>query len=215
MARQPLLNSWEVTKNRQVRIQRFESSVFNSNSYVIDNGVVALIIDIGDFDSIRLYIDSERLTLSALFITHTHYDHIFGISKFLSHYPSTPIYTSEFGKMAFNNPKWNFSRYHEDVIAIESNNIRILQSGDTLNIAPKLFVNVLATPGHDSSCLSYIIDDNLFTGDSYIPGVKVVATFPKSDKLLASQWYTELALMSSLFNIYPGHGLPLIHRNLI
>lgn len=76
MARQPLLNSWEVTKNRQVRIQRFESSVFNSNSYVIDNGVVALIIDIGDFDSIRLYIDSERLTLSALFITHTHYDHI-------------------------------------------------------------------------------------------------------------------------------------------
>ena len=198
-----------------MRIKRFENSVFSSNSYVVDNGTIALIIDIGDFEPIKSYLDSERLTLGALFITHTHYDHIYGIRKFLEHFPSTPIYTSEFGKLAFNNPKWNFSRYHDDIIAIESENIRIASANMQLNIQNSFFVKVLATTGHDSSCLSYIIEDNLFTGDSYIPGIKVVATFPKSNKELATRWYSELASMSGKFNIYPGHGLPELKRNII
>lgn len=191
-----------------MHVKRFENSIFSSNSYVVDTGLSAFLIDIGDFEKILEYLEDEKLSISALFITHTHYDHIYGIRKFLNHFPTTPIYTSEFGKVAFNNPKWNFSRYHEDEIAVVSDNIQILHAGDILNLSDCFTVNVIATPGHDSSCLSYIIGDNLFTGDSYIPGVKVIASFPKSNKVLASQWYLELESMSDRFNIYPGHGLP-------
>ena len=68
-----------------------------------------------------------------------------------------------------------------------------------------LEVKVLATPGHDTSCLSYIIGDNLFTGDSYIPGIKVVAIWPKSDKKLAKESGERLRKMKQQYLIRAGH----------
>ena len=43
-------------------------------------------------------------------------------------------------------------------------------------------MEVFETPGHDKSCLTYKVENNVFSGDSYIPGVKVIASFPNSDR---------------------------------
>lgn len=195
-----------------IRVKRFENSVFSSNTFVIDDGFNAVIIDIGDFKPIFNYIKNMGLNVAALLITHAHYDHIYGVKNFITYYPNIPIYTSEFGKEAFAKPNWNFSRYHEDEISIESNNIKVLSDREILYVSHDIRINVIATPGHDMSCLSYKIEDNLFTGDSYIPGINVVATFPKSNKLLAKEWYSRLKEWSADFNIYSGHGIPLLKK---
>lgn len=180
--------------------------MFSSNTYVIDDGRNAVIFDIGDFGPVRRYLASENLTLQALFITHTHYDHIYGIRELMAAFPEMPIYTSEFGKEAFKKPNWNFSRYHDDEISIESDAIKILNDGDILEILDSAMLEVMATPGHDKSCLSYKIGELLLTGDSYIPGVKVVASFPNSNKADAKYWYEKLESMSASHAILPGHG---------
>lgn len=41
---------------------------------------------------------------------------------------------------------------------------------------------VIETPGHCPSCLTYYTDNYIFTGDSYIPNVKVVTKLPYGDK---------------------------------
>lgn len=187
-------------------IHRFENSVFNSNSYIINDGPQAVIVDIGDFNPLVNFINEHNLDLVALFITHTHYDHIYGIKEFMHQFPDIPIYTSEFGKIAFSKPNWNFSRYHDDNICIISDKIVPLQNKEVISISEALRVTAIATPGHDLSCISFRIDDALFTGDSFIPGIKVVDTFPKSDKLLAAHWYSILQGMAETYNIYPGHG---------
>ena len=46
-------------------------------------------------------------------------------------------------------------------------------------------MRVMFTPGHDVSCISYVIGKNVFTGDSYLPGIKTVMNFPRSNRALA------------------------------
>lgn len=189
-----------------MRIKRFENSIFSSNTYVIDDGHTAVIFDIGDTPSVFDHLEKSGFTPAALFITHTHYDHIYGIREFMSRFPGVHIYTSVFGKEAFKKPNRNFSRYHEDEISIESDSIKPLEDGETVRLSDNIEVTAIATPGHDQSCLTYRIGKILLTGDSYIPGIKVIASFPKSNKTDAAYWYARLQTLSATHTILPGHG---------
>ena len=189
-----------------MRVRQFINSVFSSNSFIIYDEVGnAFVIDPGDFQTLKEFIQENNLHLNGVLLTHVHYDHFYGLPRLMCEFPDVNIYTSENGKESLNNPKWNFSRYHDDPITIDSEKIKVLRDGDRLKFGDKEFL-IISTPGHDHSCITFKISDNLFTGDSFIPGIKVVDTFPKSDKILAGEWYQKLREMSSQFNIYPGHG---------
>ena len=62
------------------------------------------------------------------------------------------------------------------------------------------------TPGHSPCCVTWIIGDAVFTGDSYIPGVKTVANIPHSDKLMAAQSESAIRQLAEHRAIYPGHA---------
>ena len=127
----------------------------------------------------------------------------------LKKFPDAFIYTNEFGKNALQSPKINFSRYHEEVedfILLKPENVRVIKDGDQIELYDDASVEVFATPGHDESCLTYMIKNNLFTGDSYIPGLKVVTTFPYSNKEKALLSEQKIISLVHNCNIYPGHG---------
>ena len=193
-------------------IKQFVNSVYNSNTFLIHDDRVAVIVDLGDWTPVKEYLKSNKLEPLALLLTHTHYDHFYGLESFLSDYPDKPVYTSLLGKESLKNPKWNFSKYHENPLAIDSNQIKILEDGEKLSFPAFLIdgkpleIEAIATPGHDHSCLTYKLADKLFTGDSYIPDVKVVDNFPKSDKAFAKEWYDRLHSLSATHDIYPGHN---------
>ena len=189
-----------------MKVKRIVNSVFNSNTFIVHEDRKAIIIDIGDFEPLLNFTEENKLEIEALFITHTHYDHIYGIKKFMKQFPDVPIYTSSFGKKAFNKSNWNFSRYHEDPIEIESESIKVISGGDVINVFQDTDVKVLETPGHDKSSFTFRIGDYLFTGDSFIPGVKVIASFPNSNREDAQYWYERLKVMSASHIICPGHG---------
>lgn len=187
-------------------VYRIINSIFNSNTFIVCEDEKAIIIDIGDFSPLLKFIEESNLKIEALFITHTHYDHIYGIREFIIKFPNIPIYTSEFGKAALNKSNWNFSRYHNDEILIDSDSIKVLSDGTRIPVLGEYEIESIETPGHDKSSLSFRIGDLLFTGDSYIPGVKVIASFPNSNKEEARKWYEKLKEMSQNMNLYPGHG---------
>lgn len=189
-----------------LEVKQFINSVFNSNTYVIHDAHLCIIVDIGDFESVKSYIYKNKLAAKGLFITHTHYDHIYGVKKFMQEFSDVPVYTSEFGKKAFSKPNWNFSRYHGDEIALTSESIKTLSDQDIVKV-PGMNLQAISTPGHDKSCMTFRIGNNLFTGDSYIPGIKVIASFPNSNMQDALYWYNRLHNLSPYYDIYPGHGM--------
>ena len=70
-------------------------------------------------------------------------------------------------------------------------------------------VEVVSTPGHAEDCLSYIIEDWIFTGDSYIPFAKVFTKWPTSNKALALENEARLKEVAETrkLKVYPGHWI--------
>lgn len=74
----------------------------------------------------------------------------------------------------------------ENFVLSKLDNIKVVNHEGSILLDDGLLVNIIFTPGHEPSCISYLYNNYLFTGDSYIHGIKVVTTFPRSDKHLSS-----------------------------
>lgn len=190
-----------------MNIHRIINSVFTSNTYILDgDDAMTFLIDVGDVKPIIDFLHNKEKLVKFVFLTHTHYDHIYGLNKLLKFYPDCIVYTSLFGKEALGSDKLNFSRYHNDSILLSGDNIRVLHEGDKVEISTERTLEVFETPGHDKSCLTYRVGNNIFSGDSYIPGIKVIASFPNSNKYNAEVSKERIKRLSEGMNLYPGHG---------
>ena len=156
----------------EMNIHQIVNTVFTSNTCIlsIEGKMVMPLIGIGDITLIKQFVQEKGGTVQALFLTHTHYDHIYGIKDLLRLYPDCMVYTSSFGKEALGSDKLNFSRYHNDPVIWMGDNVTVLHENDKVEIFLGIFVEVFETSGHDKSCLTYKVENNVFSGDSYIPG---------------------------------------------
>lgn len=190
-------------------VRQFINSVYQSNSWMLHKKEypVAWLIDCGDYEPILDWLYKEQKTIGGIFLTHTHYDHIFGLHKLDEAFPGISIYTSEEGKKSLANSKWNFSHYHNVNFVFQKTNVITIADKAQFELFPGFDLEVIATPGHDWSCITFKAGNYLFTGDSYIPGLKVVTTFPKSNKQQAAESLQKiLALTVNDTIICPGHG---------
>lgn len=185
-------------------IQRVINSVFNSCSYMISQDNQCWLVDCGDVDQILPLVAG---TLCGVLLTHAHFDHIYGLNALLSLYPAVPVYTCRAGLDGLLSDKLNFSRYYGDSIVLERpGNVRTLGDGEEINLFDGIMGRAVFTPGHSPSCVTWIVGDAVFTGDSYIPGVKTVTNIPHSDKTLAVQSEAIVKRLAEHFAIYPGHA---------
>ena len=81
------------------------------------------------------------------------------------------IYTNSYGHEELADSKQNLSYYHESSFIIEGYSPIYINGGDILHFDGIGNIEVISCPGHDPSCLSYKVENNVFTGDAYIPGV--------------------------------------------
>lgn len=189
-----------------MEVYQIINSVFTSNTFVLTDGQSddCWLVDVGDINPVLQYVADRQVR--GLLITHTHYDHIYGINKLIECFPECVVYTSEKGREGLYSDRLNFSRYHADSIIFQGNYLQILEEGDTVFLFKNVECRVLATPGHDWSCLSYYTDDCIFTGDSYIPGIKVITSFPHSDRKQAKLSLDRILQLTDTRNVYPGHN---------
>ena len=183
------------------------NSVFESLTYIlpINDEKACYLVDCGDLERII----RQGWKVRGVLLTHSHFDHIYGLNKLVEAFPNVIVYTNQAGNEGLVNDKWNFSRYHAEVenfIFTKTGNVRVLEEG-VQTLEGGLHVNVLFTPGHDPSCISYIVGNNLFTGDAYIPGIKTVTTFPKSNKEQATESLVRLQELENKYGytVCAGH----------
>ena len=180
--------------------------VMDSMVYALSDGIGKdyYLIDIGDFDAAQSLLPKEA-DVRGVFITHGHHDHIFGLNKLKEAYPDCRVYASEGCAKILASSKANLSLYLE--IPFEYNGeVSVLQDGEQIDLFDDIALTVIATPGHNPSCLCFMVDDYLFTGDSYIPGVKVVTNLPGGSKRQAQESVEKIMELAKGRIICPGHG---------
>lgn len=191
-----------------MEVERIINTIYASNTYILYNTRYdeVWLIDAGDTNMVLEWIEKYSKTLKGVFLTHSHFDHIYGLNLLYQHYPNIKIFTSPEGAEGLYSDKWNFSKYHHCPFVYAGNNLGILRDKQIVDLWSDVQLHVIKTPGHDWSCLTFKVDSYLFTGDAYIPDTKVVTTFPKSDRIEATKSLEVILSIPNIIKIFPGHG---------
>lgn len=106
-----------------------------------------VVVDPGDADPVLRYLQTNKLSLQAILITHHHHDHSGGIAALKSAFPHIAVY----------GPR------HELIAGIT----HPMQEGDTLTLDGfALSLRILDIPGHTKGHIAYYNDKLLFSGDT-------------------------------------------------
>jgi glyoxylase-like metal-dependent hydrolase (beta-lactamase superfamily II) len=129
----------------------------------------AVIIDpAGDEDKLLTLIETENLRVKYILNTHGHSDHVLGNPK-LKNLLNIPVCMHEADDKFFNDPAVRETSSRElglpppDPVDIK------LKDGDVLQVG-MLNIDVIHTPGHTPGSVCYLVEGNLFTGDTLFVG---------------------------------------------
>ena len=185
-------------------VRQVVNSVFKSCSYLMIQDGDTWMVDCGDMDRLLPLVEGR---LRGVLLTHAHFDHIYGLNTLMALFPSVPVLTNEAGYEGLLSDKLNFSRYYGNPFVLDDpGNVRLVQDGEEVELFDGVTARAVYTPGHSPGCVTWIADDAVFTGDSYIPGVKTVANVPHSNKELAALSEAVIRDLARDLNIYPGHA---------
>lgn len=195
-----------------LELSHIVNSVFTSRTYILTQKGSSFVwlVDCGDVPPLMDMLssmDGSSFQIKGVLLTHVHYDHIYGLPRLKEMFPSLRVYTNEYGKKALADIRMNYSKYHNDPIVYESENVVTCDEGPVIELFDGVQAKVYHTPGHSPSCLTYEVGDYLFTGDAYIPGIKVVTTLKGGDKVKAAESVERILRLAEGKEICAGHEL--------
>ncbi len=189
-------------------VHGFTVGPVGENCYIVGpaGSTHAVVIDPGE-EAPRLIAAIERLglTIDAILLTHTHFDHIGAVAPLAAH-THAPVWCPELERHVLADidayvpwPGFGpFENYEAD---------HLLVGGESLHLAG-LEIDVVFTPGHSPGHLTFAIasDDALFAGDVLFAGSIGRTDLPGGDLTVLLD---SIALLLDRYpdhaTVYPGH----------
>jgi glyoxylase-like metal-dependent hydrolase (beta-lactamase superfamily II) len=185
--------------------------VFRERCWVAVEGDKALVIDpgftdAGEFAPFEEFIRKENLTIEAVFITHGHFDHIFGVNRLLDAFGKVPVMMHPEDKELQGMAKEMAALYGENPEVIFDT--VDITDGEILEAVGRKW-EVIATPGHTKGGVSFYCKEEslLFCGDTLFAG-----SIGRTDLHGGSYDALIVSIMDRLMGlpgetvVLPGHG---------
>lgn len=188
-------------------IQKFSKGPLGNNNYVVidEKSHEAIIIDCTQTPKDMLdYIKNNNAQLKYILLTHGHFDHILGLNE-LSNEVIQKAYVHKDDKFLLDNINdfMDFISFPH-VIAPKIKNF--FDEKTDLFLGENQ-IKIISTPGHTPGCVCFLIQNNLFSGDTLFCKSHGRTDMPKSSE---KDMYNSLKkIFSSLpdqTQVFPGHG---------
>lgn len=165
----------------------------------------AIVVDPGYEDNrITDFISKNNLKVKYIYLTHCHFDHIFGV-KWLKKCVNAPVICLDKEKDNLMNEDINLGKaiLQKPIVIIPD---KVVAEGEEIDVG-KLKFKVLHTPGHTSGSSSLYGEGILIAGDTLFNG-----TYGRCDLPTGNLYEMTKTLKEKLFKlpsntiVYPGHG---------
>ena len=187
-----------------MQIKRFRSKLIQANCYFLIDGDKGIVIDPSvEYEEV---VRSSPVSVSGIFITHGHFDHISELNSYTEN-SDAPIYLHQQAYPKLNNPDLNCSTLFPLKIQFSVPESRIIYVSDTSELMLlSTPIRIIETPGHTDCSLCIMIADMLFSGDTLFKDSIGRTDLPGAapEALIAS--FLKLRNLNPALNVYPGHG---------
>lgn len=187
-------------------IKIFPTGIFGENTYLlIDKDTKdAIIIDGGsNFDIINDEIEKENANLKFILNTHGHFDHIVE-EKDMQEKTGVPVYIHEDDKLLLDSLKLQTASF--GIPSVEAPNNVITFNEDTELSFGNKKIKIIHTPGHTQGSCCFLIDKDLFSGDTLFYGsVGRTDLAGGNFKQLEDSIKNKLFTLDESVIVYPGH----------
>ncbi|HPC36422.1 MAG TPA: MBL fold metallo-hydrolase [Candidatus Marinimicrobia bacterium] len=187
-------------------IEQIITQQYSENVWLVGDSQTrkGLIIDPGDHaDEIIAKIAEMNIRPLAILNTHAHPDHLAAAAEVQKHY-DIPFYLHAKEKAVLKTAI-PFGLMLGIRITRTPSPVIYLQDEETLTIEP-FEIKVIATPGHTSGSVCYLIAGRLFSGDTLFRNSVGRIDFPGSSRQELNRSLAKLKKLPPETEVYPGHG---------
>jgi len=187
-----------------MEIKVVQLGYIGTNCYLISSDDAAVVIDPGFIsEKVAEFLNENSQKNRAILLTHAHFDHISGVPS-LKEKINVSVYAGADEKANLLDPEINLTaRFHAKTNGFEADGY--LTHGEILKIGSLEF-KVLHTPGHTTGGVSYLLDNNLFSGDTLFYESVGRTDFPGGDFGVLESSIMELYNLPESVVVFPGHG---------
>ncbi len=177
--------------------------MMSNNVFIVTDrasGKSALIDCPEDSEKMKRFI--EGFNIEYILLTHGHFDHIGGV-RTVKEMTGAKVVISKEDEDMLSSPFRSLAAYSG--INQRSASADITVSDNDIIELGESKIRVLATPGHTSGSVCYLVANELFTGDTLFCGSYGRTDFPTGN---SKELVTSLKRLFSLngnYNVYPGH----------
>lgn len=195
-----------------MKIHKSVNQVATQNTYYIENDSHLLVVDPGsDWNKIQATIEKIGKPITAILLTHTHYDHILSLDILRETYGFPPVYVAESEASWLYTPEMNLSGLprHDDmenVVCKPAEQVFKYQEDYQLD---DFHFKVVPTPGHSIGGVSFIFPEAkaVVTGDALFReniGRTDLPTSNFDDLIVGIQEH--IFTLPNHYTVHPGHG---------
>lgn len=195
-----------------MRVHKSINPVAFQNTYYLESDSHLIIVDPGsDWEKIKTTINRLAKPLSAILLTHTHYDHIMSLENVRQTFGNPPVYVAESEGSWLYTPEMNLSglaRHSdlENVICQPADHFFQYQEDYQFD---GFHFKVVPTPGHSIGGVSFIFPENelVITGDALFRETIGRTDLPTSSyQDLIQGIQNHLFTLPDTYTVHPGHG---------
>ena len=179
-----------------MNVKKLALGAYQTNCYLLWEGEKAVVIDPGyEPDTILRALDTLGMGLSAILLTHGHFDHVGAVKELVAE-TGCKVYIHA-ADLSLPPMITAGQLYYTHTYA----------EGDTVSPIDGAQIAVLHTPGHTPGSVCLLMGKEMFSGDTLFEGSCGRMDLPGGDQLQMHQSLNRLVSLQADYHVHPGHGV--------